>query len=348
MKIQRPAHSLVAALALAVASACGAPNTPPAGDQPTRDDPEPTVDEEQPPTEEEEEEEETLVAPTVLESSPTDGQAGVADVALLFVKFSKPMNPSSVEAAFTTTSLPTVTFSWSDDKATVNITPVGGLQSVYGEGLDPSLVDALAYDFTIDGAAMAEDGTELGEAFTVSFTTQKLMLAVLPALADQTLTMLSTGVLHASNAESLYVGDSQYSAATQMKTFITFDLSAVPAGVVITDAAVAARQFEVNNDPYATLGTIQLEHVTYDAVGPDAFAAAARSNLGVFSSDVVIADKVVDVLDAFVEDYEARDALGNVSQYRLSFPLPHDGDDEGDSAELLRSSLKLWVTYQAD
>lgn len=288
------------------------------------------------------------VAPTVVSSSPADGEAGVHENQLLTVYFSEPMDTASVEGAFSSTTLDDVTFAWDTSGSVLSIVPVGGLAMSEGEGLDPSIVDAVAYDFTIDTTATSADGEALEAPYSVAFTTAKRMYANVEAVAELTRTMLANGVVHASDNPTLYVGDSAFAEATQMKTFITIDLAQVPAGVEIEEAALGARQTAINGAPYETLGTIQLEHVRFDAVDQEAFEAPALASLGTFSYNANLVNRAVDVLEVFAADYEDRDALGNVSQYRLSFPEPHDNDPEGDSAEFARDSVKVTITYLAD
>lgn len=286
--------------------------------------------------------------PTVTFAQPADGDVGVSPSVLPSVTFSRPMDITSVEGAFSTSSLPNLSFVWSDDRTILNIIPEGGLAVAEGDGLDPSAVDAVEYEFTFDTSAAAEDGVPLEEPFTVRFTTHKVMQATLAPVEGLSRTMLSTGVLHSGNNATLYVGDSEFSAATQMKTFLTFDFTDLPDGVEITAAEVVGQQTVINGAPYDSLGSIKLEHVSYTEVGPDSFAAAALADLGAFSTTADLEDKALGVLEAFRADYDARVERENRSQYRLAFPLPHDGDDEGDSAEFPRSSVGLRFTYLAE
>jgi glycosidase len=63
--------------------------------------------------------------PVVLSSSPAHGAANISPVAPVVLRFSKPMNPNRVQAAFSTTPPAAGTFSWSAGGDTLTFTPAG-------------------------------------------------------------------------------------------------------------------------------------------------------------------------------------------------------------------------------
>lgn len=218
-----------------------------------------------------------------------------------------------------------------------------------GVGFDPSLVEGVEYEFTIAATATDKAGTPLAADYAVSFSMQKIMHAQLKTFdTSLTRTMNSTGVVHSSGHAMVFVGDSEVSANTQMKAFLTLDMSEMPEGVEVTDAELWANQVEINGNPYALLGSLTLDHLRFAAVNQDAFDAAALESLGVFSPNQNLGIKSLDVTSAFQDDYDNRLTNGDLSQYRLSFAVSHDTNSQGNSAVFQKDTLRLQVTYLAD
>jgi hypothetical protein len=95
--------------------------------------------------------------PALVSVSPADGASGVPADAVIVVVFTEAMDQASVEAAWSSADLPAsdVAFGWNPDGDTLTVTPDAPLELAEGVGLDPSVVDARGYAFTI--AATAAD-----------------------------------------------------------------------------------------------------------------------------------------------------------------------------------------------
>jgi uncharacterized protein YfaS (alpha-2-macroglobulin family) len=98
-------------------------------------------------------------APTLLATTPADGDAGVAPRTRLTLRFDGPMNPRSVERAVllrpATAWLPL----WSDDRATLTISPTAPLQPDTG------------YTLTLDTSALSQRFRALEQPITLRFRT---------------------------------------------------------------------------------------------------------------------------------------------------------------------------------
>ena len=109
--------------------------------------------------------------------------------------------------------------------------------------------------------------------------------------------------------------------------FYSFDLSGIPAANVIRTANLRLVQFAVSGSPYATLGNVVVDHVTYGARldAGDYGGGTVVSGFGVLSSDATTG---VRLLNVFTRVNADREAGRSVSQFRLRFSLV-DGNNDG-------------------
>jgi len=98
-------------------------------------------------------------APTVTATNPADGATDVAITTNLSVTFSTAMNPTTTQAAFSTTPATTCAFSWNPAGTTLTCDPTN------------DLTPSTAYTVTIATTATNAGGTPLANAFGFGFTT---------------------------------------------------------------------------------------------------------------------------------------------------------------------------------
>ncbi|HEX2863079.1 MAG TPA: Ig-like domain-containing protein [Deinococcales bacterium] len=276
--------------------------------------------------------------PSVLAVSPADEAVGVLPGARLTVSFSQPMNPVAVENAYASTSeglrRSQVSFSWNANDTQLTVTPAAPLAVVDAPAA------ALSYGFVLTAAATDQTGKALPE-LSVRFSTARRYRLLAPGLAGASGTTSShpgdfaSGVNFAGGSPAR-VGGASYliaaggSATLSTRGFLTFDLSALPAGVVGDAVQSASLSLSQKNVFPATAYTdmttadekLVLEHVSFGAsLTPAAYDAPALSTVTPAAfSDSNLSSKSISVADAVRDDLAHRDARGSLTQYRLRFP----------------------------
>ncbi len=300
------------------------------------------ADPEMDPIDDDQDEQDTT-PPSVVSSSPANGEAGVRADASVVIVFSEPMDGASVEQSLDASSLGEVTLGWNAAGDTLTITPVIGLTYTEGVGVDPSIVTPAQYDVVIGTAPVDRAGNPITGGYQTIFTTLKLMSHAFEL--DQALTgSITPAGIKLGDDDPLAIGDDNNDVA--YRGMLSFDLAALPAGTVeIAAASVTTRQVGGIGAPYGSLGAaMQLEHISFAAFAPEAFDAAPLATMGPFAvSDQVTIE--TDVTAAVDDDRAHRDERGAKSQYRLRFELPTDGDDLADLAVISRDLAELGVTY---
>ncbi len=277
--------------------------------------------------------------PTVM-VSPSDGQRGVLKDTPLILTFSEPMDTASVEAAWTSTSLPkeSMAFSWNSantiltvDASEVVDYPAGGID-----------VDRYDYDLVVDTSARSAAGVALDNRFTSSFASARAVTMQLVRVDAGT-----GGHNGSAYGTDIRVGDTASNGT--WRGFITIDLATLPAVVQLTDASLFVRQTDVVGHPYVDLGNIRLLHLDpiTDAIDFNDFSGSAAA-LGVFSDSDAQAnpggDRSLDVKSAVEADLAAG---ATVSSYRLEFDVAQEGNDI-DHAIFDRTSVRLDVRVLAE
>lgn len=324
--MRRRSFSLAAfPMSLALA-ACGAVDDPGPGDDP--DDPD----------------DEDVTAPSVVSSSPADGEAGVRADASVVIVFSEPMDAASVEGTLDTRSLGDVTLSWNAAGDTLTITPVAGLAYAEGIGVDPSIVTPEQYQVVIGTAALDRAGNPITGGYQAVFTTLKMLETTFEL--DQALTGTTTaaGGLVGDVDDPIAAGDSAQDVPH--RGLFTFDLATLPEDAVeVIAATFTTRQIGVIGTPYVDLGAaLQLEHVSFSEFDGAAYDAAPHAAMGEFAEAGQVTIEV-DTTAAVEDDRANRATRGDRSQYRLRFEVGSDGDATVDAAFLSRDLAELTVTY---
>lgn len=286
-------------------------------------------------------------SPVVSGTVPANGATGVVRDITLSIAFSERMNMASVEAGFVSETLPvsSLTFRWDGAGTLLNVAL--GEPLAYAEGADPTQVAPLVYDFGLSALAQDLAGNPLQES-RVTFSTLRQIRITPNALAEPALTgnWRSDGIYGtdgcAELGNSMCVGDSVFGPNASYRGFVSFDVSAlVPPAAEIVRAELEIEVEGLLGDPFGSLGELQLEHVSFDAIGPGAFGVSALETLGSVGAAAAGGLLRLDVLTALRADVEA----GALSQYRFRFRTPSDGDGATDLLLLRRSSARLSVSY---
>lgn len=282
-------------------------------------------------------------APTVVETTPSDGASGVSADATLVVRFSEPMDEVSVQQAYQSVDIPAgaVTFDWNDMGDEVTITPNAPLE--YAEGSDPASTDALAYAFTITNIAESEMGVPLEDDVVVSFTTLRRIEQTVQRDEDMSGNVADLGGLSGSG----YIGDRSNNDVVRYA--VTFDLGELAPGIVeLESAQFSAAWTGQTGNPWAGLGGGTVwQHVAYDTLDDSVFDAPAfGSGAGLFVNvgETSVSRDASTHLQAALDDPATfEDRL----QLRVRWFLDSDGDSAYDGVALIGDSLELDVAYLA-
>lgn len=285
---------------------------------------------------------EDLERPRVVSSTPANLAAGVRAEAEVVIEFSEAMDEESVVASLDTRDLGEVVLRWNQAGDALTIRPVAELAYAEGLGTSPGEVQPLTYSVVLGTGASDLAGNPIEAGYQVQFTTLKALDAVFelaPAL---------TGTATATEPKfpdaDLAVGDDP--DGIEYRAFMSFDISMLPLSAVeIESAVLATRQIGELGAPYASLGTrMQIDHLSFAALGGEAFAAAPHDAMGDFAEHEQVVVRV-DVTGAVDDDRAHRLERDELSQFRLRFELGSDGDETADAAVISRELSELEVRY---
>ncbi len=278
-------------------------------------------------------------APKVA-SSPSDGDVGVLIDQPIILTFSEPMNIASVEAAWTSASLPRdqVTFSWNGDNTILTVDASAVLEYPAG---GPN-VDHFDYDIELDATASDAEGDELDAPFFASFKTARDVTMQL-ARVDAT-----TGAFDGNaTLTDIRIGDTSFNGT--YIGFITIDLAELPPVVELTSASMFARQTDVVGTPYTDLGQVDIAHMAPMSQIDFAAYTAVELSETLFSNSTAIANpggnRSADVTDAIATDLGAGHT---VSSFRLRFTDAQDLENDEDHVIFDRTSVRLDVRLLAE
>ena len=283
--------------------------------------------------------------PSVVSITPASGATGVAKDANIVVVFSEKMNQAATQAAYQSTDLPAsgVTFSWNAEGTTLTINPNADLAYTAA---------GKTYAFNLITTATDVVGNAL-PATASSFKTFRQITTTLSSTAALDGWVRSDGLVETSS--ELRVGDSADVSNATYRSYLSFDLSGLPAGLQsanLVSATLSVHQFAVNGTPYTDLDVgfsdLILEHVDYGAglSGTD-FDPTVYANLSDISSSATAgtySNAVLSTVKADVGGGRTR------SQYRLRFAKLTDGDGSADlaymeSGDAATNKPRLELTY---
>ena len=274
--------------------------------------------------------------PTVVSVDPADGATGVRDDQSIIITFNKSMDQAATEAAYQSEDLPAseVTFSWNAEATVLTITPNDFLEYAAGDTPD---IEAITYSFSITSTATDVAGNSLG-AFSSIFSTLKVIVTSIYATASLDGDCYGSGGCDLARA-TFAIGDLATAPTDRgFRGFVSFDLSSIPEGVVTDEARLIIYKEGTNfnsglDNPYP-LGDMILEQVDYgESLTGDDYDTPVLADLGIFDSaaQLAIGYQASDVTSAVNDDLANRIERGNLSQYRLRFPIENNDNDASDN-----------------
>ena len=286
------------------------------------------------------------VGPTIVSSVPADAATGQAINSTIAVTFSAAMDKALTQAAFTSSSVTSPTFAWSNSDKTVTVTssaPLNTPVAAPAAGVNKTV----SYSF----AATAKDtaGAALTSTTARTFVTQKAIKATLagaPTLSGNIIFTEGTGTFPTCTTPcpqnnydlGIQAGDNNGTAGGtkvsnpnfSYKGFAGFDITTIPANATLFSATVSLTQTLKSNTPYLIPGLIlklqSISSVDLATALPDTapgtflFYDAPASKEFELSTNDTPGTKSVVVTTAVAADLTSRVAFGNRSLFRLIFP----------------------------
>jgi hypothetical protein len=283
--------------------------------------------------------------PSVVATMPANNAAGVKPDATIVVMFSKAMDQTSVQAAWTSADLPTaqVTFAWNAAGDTLTVTPNQPLPVAMGTGLDPSVVTPEEIAYSIAATASDTTGKPLTAALAVQFRTVRRLRHDVGPIDALTQSVFNDGTV--VSPPSGGVGKSNFTNVFS-RMFASFQLPTLPTNSLLQSAVLAGPQESITGTPYAKLGNLKAQHVNFAAFDVNTFAATPLGNtIGDFSTNGTLEVKTLDVTTQVLGDYANAATRGGRSQYRLEFPLGTNNDGVRDFSFFTRTGFALRLTY---
>lgn len=287
-----------------------------------------------------------VTPPTILSISPADGTKKLEDDVKIVVTFSEPMAKAATEGAFaidpsSKTSGPAIA-TWNEAGTVLTIDP----KAAYASGTDVTAVTAVPLAFSIGTAAKDVAGNALTAGAKASVWLYRQITQEAPLHASLFGNTRSGG---STRYSFIAAGDS--TDDLEVRGYASFVLDALPAGVEIASAKLVST-LRATGTAFASFGDMRIEHITFDAMGAAAFAAAPLHDLGVLIPAVpapqVDAQVEKDVTIALSDDYKNRATRNNLSQYRIRFTKDLPKTDGASDLAYISSDVaqtKLAVTY---
>lgn len=295
-----------------------------------------------------------VTAPTILSTSPADGESGVLKDVNIVVTFSEAMDRAATEASFKTRRLDAgaVTFRWNDAGDVLTVDPNADLEYAYALDLGYTPVD---YYYWFDGPARDLAGNALVQPTpTIEFTTLRDLHVF--AAPDESLAGHCATFECIDAHGAISIGDDDIDRS--YRGFLTFDLTSLPEGILpehVQSATLTVYQMQAVgfDGPGLVFGTgpnrmgdLLLEHVNYGtSLETSDYAIAPLESL-VFSTSGDVGWRSADVTDIVKADLVGR--VPSRAQFRLRFSLETNGNSETElvhfeTAELMRNPPTIAV-----
>jgi hypothetical protein len=270
--------------------------------------------------------------------SPSEGARGVLVESPLVLSFSAPMDRTSVENGWSSTSLMrgAMRFSWNTESTILTVDASQALS--YPKG-GPS-VDRFGFDIVIDADAKSAAGVELGTAFRSSFETAREVTMTL-----DTPVALKTGAFDSRVSTSvLRVGDGPMNQT--WRSYVTFGLDGLPPAIVRTESATLRLvQASIEGTPYADLGGLTVGRVEPSPSLEDAVSyASTAQDPRPLPRDPGVGDPAgARMIDVKAHLEAAITASAAELSGRFEFATAQDGDNADDVVILSMPTLELVV-----
>ncbi|MDP1823497.1 MAG: Ig-like domain-containing protein [Archangium sp.] len=286
--------------------------------------------------------------PATSATFPAPGAIGIARTANIIVRFSEPMNQASVQAAFAITAPAghtTGVFTWN----------AAGDQVTFNPDVNFGYGDNVSWRIGTGATDLASTPNALLATFTSTFR----------VIRQTSVTIYSSPTLDGflSSNGGAYL-DYNYGAAgdsstnTFWRTFLSFDLSSVPADASVLAATLYGYQTAINGTPYSTLGELKAASVNYGSsltaadfetpiiktlqcpvcVPPYCLICNpllhTKDEIVTLSTTTTMGTKSVDVARKVSDDLANRATRGSRSQFRVYFPTTTDTDSTLDDVIL--------------
>lgn len=288
----------------------------------------------------------SVEGPHVVSTTPASGAQGVSEDTVFVFVFSEAMDTQATQAAYVSEELSAadVDFQWNDAGDQLTVIPKEPLP--YAEG--DELVEALAFGMRITTAATNTAGVPLTEEATLAFSTLRRIVINAPRVASTSGRVTSSGV---ATAGSFVIGDG--ASNTAFSSFATFSLDALPSGVTLESARLAAPEIIVIGEPDDDLGQLVAQHVYFEALDADAYAAellaTTPSQVNVERTPSELAFSRGANVTAFVQsDVDNRNQRGDKTRARLRFMTATDSQNDADQVQLVADQVTLTITYLAE
>jgi|GEM_PF-6856010 len=213
---------------------------------------------------------------------PQSGAKGVRWSEFIVVTFNAPMNPASVQAAWTSSELPgsAVNFSWNNEATQLRVTPKKALEySTSGK----------TYAYSIGAGAQSAKGAPLSKSGTVySFSTLKRQVTL---LLQKTYTALPNTAVNTSSDATLGTDE----ANRFYRVFLDLDTSGLPATFEVEKVEFVSALSPVSDVtrskflpwPFTTLGRLRVYSTSFDGIPSyDTPVASYLGDLSTVSGDL--------------------------------------------------------------
>lgn len=286
--------------------------------------------------------------PVVLSVSPEDGARGVRNDASIVLTFSEAMDRASTQAAYLSEVIPSnsVSFEWSEGDTVLSIVP--STPPAYASGADAELVEARRVAFFLSASASSQSGSPLARPYEFSYSLLRQVELSVFAIQDRDLSgsFRSNDTYGAGQCArdevNMCVGDVRVAGSSQqMRGFISFEALPLPDEISQLSAELTLEITGMSGNPFGNLGGLVLEHLSFEAIGADAFGADALEEIGLIASDGGAGSQInADVSSALLAS-----SGSELYQYRLRFEDATDGDNNSDAIVSAWDTQRLDVSY---
>jgi hypothetical protein len=263
--------------------------------------------------------------PQLLSVAPPDLATGVAQGTPVVLTFSETMDRDATLAALQLNgpgvANASLSPSWNAEGTVLTLQPM--LSYSTGHTLQ---TPALTYTLGLSDSATDLAGNPIA-AFSSSFTTLRRLTLGLPLVESLTGDISETGQVNLCSQDypgEMCVGKAPVdSVLRETRSFASFDLSGLPAGVLQFEQGILTVEqtdFQAVSSP-ADLPVIIAEHLPFSSMNQQTFNLYRESLLGVIEPIDQPKVHTFDVALAVQQDYQLRQSRNNHTQYRLTMFL---------------------------